>query len=229
MLEQQRILIIGGGSGIGLALAIKAAQEGALVAVASRRARARLAQAPLPQGVTIQAHDFDIGDPAQLAPLLALAGPLDHLVIAVRPPLEAAPLPQVDPDQAQEAFAVKFWGAYRLLQLAPSHINSGGSVILTSGIAGQKLYPGASTMALVNNAVEGLVRVAALELAPLRVNGVSPGFMAPKTPAVEEMARGFPLGRLGALEEIVEAYLFLMNNPYATGSVTVVDGGARLL
>lgn len=84
-------------------------------------------------------------------------------------------------------------------------------------------------MAITNTAVETLCRSLAVELAPLRVNVVSPGFVEPKPREVQEYALNFPSKRLASVNDVAMAYLYLMLNPYLTGTITVVDGGARLV
>jgi len=221
-----RVLVVGGSSGIGLAVARLAQHEGASVAIASRRAPERVAALPEPLS-SIEAHAIDITVPEDLERLFGAIGTIDHLVVAVRPEAHSAPFPTIDIDEARRAFETKFWGPYRLIQVAHRHMREGGSIILTSGIAGEKVYPGASTMALINSATESLCRSLAVELAPLRVNCVSPGFVAPKPESVEVYARRFPMQRLALLDEVASAYAWLIANPYVTGSVIVVDGGAR--
>jgi NAD(P)-dependent dehydrogenase (short-subunit alcohol dehydrogenase family) len=171
---------------------------------------------------------FDIASDAPQR-LWAAVGTVDHLVIAVRPPMVHAPLSDVPEDAARRAFDVKFWGQYRLARAASDHLPEDGSIVLTSGIAGERIYPGSSTMALINGATDTLCRVLAVELAPRRVNVVSPGFVAPKPAETERYAGTFPLGRLATPDEVAGAYLHLITSPYTTGTVTVVDGGARLL
>lgn len=84
-------------------------------------------------------------------------------------------------------------------------------------------------MAVINSATETLCRTLAVELAPLRINCISPGFVEPKPGSVQDYAREFPIRRLASLDEIASGYLWLMTNPYVTGTVTVLDGGARLI
>ncbi|ASK33329.1 short-chain dehydrogenase [Alcanivorax sp. N3-2A] len=227
-LKQKTVLVVGGGSGLGLAVARLARDQGARVIVASRRAAERLDAAP--GGGDLQALAFDIGaGQGAVQALFDTVGEIDHLVVAVRPAITPAPLAQVDEAEARRAFDIKFWGQYRLARAASERLRDGGSIVLTSGIAGERIYPGMSTMALINGATETLCRMLAVELAPLRVNAVSPGFLAPKPAKVEAAAQHFPLPRLGAVEEVAEVYLHLMRSGYATGTVSVVDGGARLL
>ncbi|MBU4262660.1 MAG: SDR family oxidoreductase [Proteobacteria bacterium] len=166
MLEKKKILIIGGSSGIGLAVAKQARRHGGQVVIASRQAVAQKAMlVDVLQG-ECEAHSF---------------------------------------------------------------IDRSGSIVLTSGIAGERIYKGASTMAIINSATETLCRALAVELAPLRVNTVSPGFVAPKSREIQDYAGQFPLPRLASTDDAAMAYISLMTNPYVTGTVLVVDGGARLI
>ena len=227
-LEQKNVLIIGGSSGIGLAVAKLAQQEGAHVMVASRDATERMAVLPNPLN-TIETHSFNISDSKSHEGLLDTLDEIDHLIFAVRPEMQSAPFQDTDIDNAKSAFDTRLWGQYQFIQKAHHHMNEGGSIVLTSGIAGEKIYPGFSTMALMNTATETFCRSLAVELAPLRVNCVSPGFVEPKPEAVQDYAHQFPINRLATLDEVSAAYLYLMNSPYITGEILVVDGGARLI
>ena len=227
-IEQTRVLVVGGSSGIGLAVANLAQQKGAHVIVASRRASERVQALPQPLN-SLEAVSFDITSSTDHERLFETVGTIDHLIIAVRPEVHPAPFQSTDIDEAKRAFETKFWGQYRLVQMAHRQINQTGCIILTSGIAGEKIYSGASTMALINSATESLCRILAVELAPLRVNCVSPGFVEPKPHSVQEYSCQFPMKRLATMDEIASAYLWLMVNTYVTGNVMVVDGGARLI
>lgn len=227
-LEHARVLIVGGSSGIGLAAAKLARQRGAHVIVASRSASETVPALPEPFN-SLEAHTFDITSSTDHERLFDVVGTIDHLIVAVRPELHSGPFQAVDIEDAKRAFEVKFWGQYRLVQVAHGLVKEGGSITLTSGIAGEKVYGGATTMGLINSATESLCRALAVELSPLRVNCVSPGFVEPKPASVQEYARRFPIKRLAMVDEMAAAYLWLMANPYITGTVTVVDGGARLI
>lgn len=229
MLKEKRILVVGGSSGIGLAVAKQARRVGAQVLIASREATALAGSLSDRSGTQIETYSFDIASPEDHGRLFEATGAIDHLVITVRPQTDPSSFRATDIDKARQAFETKFWGQYRLIQAALPYIRKDGSVVLTSGIAGEKTYKGASTMAVINSATEALCRTLAVELAPLRVNVVSPGFVEPKPQPVRELARTFPAGRPARPDEVASAYLWLIANPYVTGTVMVVDGGARLV
>ena len=227
-LEHKRVLVVGGSSGIGLAVVRQVQEKGAGVIVASRDAPERMAVLPEPLN-SLETYSLDITDPNAADRLFESIGVIDHIIIAVRPTVHSAPFVEIDIDEAKRAFETKFWGQYRFIQTAHRHIRETGSITLTSGIAGERIYGGASTMALINSATETLCRTLSVELSPLRVNCVSPGFVEPKPKTVQDYARQFPLKKLASLDEIASGYLWLMENPYVTGTVTVLDGGARLI
>ncbi|MFV0437039.1 MAG: SDR family oxidoreductase [Desulfopila sp.] len=224
----QKILIVGGSSGIGLAVARHACLLGAHPIIASRNAEKCGSLLAEFCGNPVATHSLDITSPAECARLFEVSGPVDHLVIAVRPDTQPAPFHSVNVGEAQKAFQTKLWGAYQLIQAGREYIRETGSITLTSGIAGEKIYQGASVMSLINSATETLCRILAVELAPLRVNAVSPGFVEPKPDPIQERARQFPAKRLATPDEVASAYLWLMASDYITGTVMKVDGGASL-
>ena len=113
-----------------------------------------------------------------------------------------------------------------LIQNVYCKISKNGSIVMTTGIAGEKIFKIYSTMAIIkNSATEALCRSLAIELASIRVNVVSPGFVAPKAPEVETYAKQFPSGRIASSEEIAGAFISLMKNSYTTGLSLTVDGG----
>ncbi len=229
MLKGKTVLVVGGSSGIGLSVASLADRNGARVVIASRNVLKHSGELADSLGKTIEAHSFDITSDEDVFGLFQAVGSIDHVVITARPDAKSSLFLETDINEAKRAFDVKFWGSYRLVRAARTHIKQDGSITLTSGIAGEKIYKGASTMAAVNSAIETLCRSLAVELAPLRVNVVSPGFVEPKPKEVHEYARQFPVKRLASAKDIAMVFLHLMTSPYITGSVTVIDGGARLV
>jgi NAD(P)-dependent dehydrogenase (short-subunit alcohol dehydrogenase family) len=119
------------------------------------------------------------------------------------------------------------------VSVAVPKLRPGGSVVLTTGAAADRPGPGWSVAASICGAVDSLVRALALELAPLRVNAVKPGIV--RTPLwrgaleYDETARQLPVQRVGEPEDIAAAYTYLMNQPYATGSIITIDGGQTLI
>jgi NAD(P)-dependent dehydrogenase (short-subunit alcohol dehydrogenase family) len=239
-LANQKVLIIGGSSGIGLATARAAASAGAAVTIASRsQERLNAALAELPDGSDAAAVDSNDDD--GMATLFERVGELDHLVYTAGGPLAPkaqGPLADISLDAARNVFEARFWGAVAAVKYAAPRIRPGGSVTLTSGAtavrpSGRTTLPDASA-----GAVETLAKGFAIELAPIRVNAVRPGIiLTPRLTGIPEQQRE-PLlkaaaartlvKKLGDPDEVAEAILFLMGNGYVTGSVVTVDGGLLL-
>ena len=236
-LQGRRIVVLGGSSGIGLAVAQAAAREGATVVIASsRRARVDEALNTLPEGT--EGHALDLADEPAVRAVFERLGNFDHLVFTAGESLQLDRLANTDIESAKRFFSLRYWGAYLSAKYGSGNIREGGSIVFTSGIAGQRPRPGWSVAASICAAMEGLTRALAVELAPIRVNIVSPGTV--KTPLwagmletdrealYQQTAERLPVGHVGKPAEIAEAYLYLMRQSYATGQVLVVDGGGLL-
>jgi len=237
-LNGKRIVVLGGSSGIGLAVAQAASREGAAVVIASsNRARLDKALATLPtnaEGVVA-----DLGDEAAMRALFGKLGAFDHLAFTAGEALQLAPLADIDMAAARQFFGLRYWGAFLAAKYGTGSIRPGGSIVFTSGIAGQRPRAGWALGASICSAMEGLTRALAVELAPIRVNIVSPGVV--RTPLwggmtdedrenlYRQTAAALPVGHVGDAAEIAEAYLYLMRQSYGTGQVVVVDGGAVLV
>lgn len=223
-MKNKTILIVGGNSGIGLALAQQVKEQKGNVIIASKSAEQ---QAPELRKINklkeCKYFSFDITKESEIKKLLQKIGCIDHLAITVKSPLIVAPFLELNIQEVRQAFETKLWGQYNLAKLAYQQINSGGSIVFSSGSLSVRPYSGFSTMSIINGAVESLCKALALELAPIRVNAVSPGFTT-----LKEMEDKIPLG-LGKFSQIAEAYLFLMNNTYLTGTTIFIDGGAMLI
>lgn len=234
-LAAKQVLVIGGGSGIGLAVARAAAGLGAKVILAGRNEERLVAMVDeLPGGAL--ARPLDLTDEAAVAQFFEQLGALDHLVVTAGPSIGSATLPQLDLREAQAAVDVKLWGAIRAAKHAAARIASGGSITLTSGVVRRRPGPGSLVKTITNAAIEAAAKGLARELAPVRVNVVSPGptetgiwdYLGPDERAAlfEQLAKNLPVGAIGAPEDVAQAYLFAMQNCFATGSVIDVDGGA---
>ena len=223
-LSSRRILIVGGSSGIGLALARQVAQRGAHTIVASPSA-ARRADELRAAGLSGNCEflSFDVTVEREAHRLLERCDSLDHLAVTIKAPLVRAPFLQLPLEDARRAFEVKFWGQYHLARAAHPRLRPGGSIVLSAGTLASHPHEGFSIMSAVAGAVESLCKALALELAPVRVNAVSPGFTS-----WQEMDSKIPLG-LAKDAQVANSYLFLMNDRYITGTTVVSDGGATLV
>jgi NAD(P)-dependent dehydrogenase (short-subunit alcohol dehydrogenase family) len=236
-LTNQRIVIIGGSSGIGLATARAAAAAGAAVTIASSdKGRLDTALAGLPgncDGAVI-----DTRSEADVAALFARAGELDHVVYTAADALGLRALKDLSIDAARQLFEVRFWGAVAAVKHAAPRLRPGGSIVLTSGTIGVRPVPGAALAASGASAIEGLTRGLAVELAPIRVNAVRPGAIrTPMWDGIPEpqrealfttLAEGNLTKTIGQADQIAATHLYLMANRFVTGTVLTVDGGSVL-
>ena len=235
-LAGRRVAVIGGASGIGFAVAALARSRGAQVVIGSRDA-SRVQAASQRLG-DVRGEAVDLRDDASVAGFLGRHAGLDHLVVTAGDwgGGAFAPACGLDLDAARDALEVRFWGALRLARHAAARLAAGGSLTLTGGLLGQRPMRGAPLLTAVAGAVEHLARGLAVDLAPLRVNAVSPGLVLTEhvqaqMPAavIEQMVAHQPLARAATPEEAARAYLYLMENAYLTGQVLAVDGGALLV
>ncbi|HEX3813686.1 MAG TPA: SDR family oxidoreductase [Mycobacteriales bacterium] len=237
-LTDQRVLILGGTSGIGRATAELAAQQGAEVVVVSRNpGNVDRAVKSLP--ATASGHAVDLTDVGAVEELLRRVGAVDHLVFTAGESLALGSLESMDLEVARQFFALRYFGALTAVRSAAPLLRAGGSIVLTTGVAAVRPRPGWTVAASICAAVEGLVRALAVELAPIRVNAVSPGLVrsplwasmddASREQLYRDTAATIPVGRAGEPADIAQAYLFLMTQGFATGSVVTVDGGAVLV
>lgn len=233
-LTGQRVLVLGGSSGIGLAAAARAAEAGAEVTIASR-SKAKLDAALAGLGPKARAAVLDTGDEAAVEAFFAEGTPWDHIVVsAAQTP--SGPVRSLGLANARSAMESKFWGAYRVARAA--RIREGGSLTLISGFLSVRPSASSVLQGAINAALEALARGLALELAPVRVNAVSPGLI--DTPLWSRLpgdkrdamfaraAETLPARRMGQPEDIANAVLFLITTPFATGSTVRVDGGGAI-
>jgi len=231
MLKNKKVVIVGGGSGIGYAVAQQALEAGAQVIIASRSSQ-KLSAAAKQLGGGAQTEVVDATNDESVADFFRRAGHFDHLAVTIKPPLPAGRFLENEVDAVMAAFDAKFWGQYRLAKQGAQYIRQNGSITFTSGIASRRSYPGYSAVSAMNAATEALAKAIAIELAPIRVNAVCPGFVDTEPPTldraqhVKTLAPTLPMNRLATASEIAGAYLYLFSNSYSTGTVTVVDGGA---
>ena len=233
LLTGQTVVVVGGSSGIGLATAEIAKREGADVVIASRNPdRLKVAA----DKIAAKAIPTDVTDDASVAELFGKCGPVDHVVVTAAQ-LRSGPFKTVSMADVRSTMEGKFWGAWRVAREA--NIRPGGSLTLVSGFLSVRPRPAAAIVGAANGALESLARSLALELAPVRVNCVSPGIIdTPIRAAMPEAARqemlakvaaGLPVGRVGLGEDIAQQILTFMTNGFATGSIVYIDGGALVV
>lgn len=213
-------VVIGGTSGIGAAVAKALTQRPGRVEIASR------------------ATGLDIADAASVAAYFRKLGPIDHLVVTAGSSAPGGKVADIDLHAAKAAFDVKFWGSIVLAREAARYMRPGGTITFTSGFLARRTVPGTFVKTAMNAALEAVAKILARELAPLRVNVVSPGLTQTEAYAgmagdareamFDRAAATLPAGRYGKPEDIARGYLFAIDNPFATGSVIDIEGGALI-
>jgi NAD(P)-dependent dehydrogenase (short-subunit alcohol dehydrogenase family) len=237
-LGNKRVVVLGGSSGIGLAVAEQASTQGAEIVIASSNPE-RVQKAVEKLEGNAQGHTLDLSDESAVEDFFAKLGAFDHLVFTAGDQLRLHDLAATDLQQARRAFELRYWAALAAVKYGSGNIRKGGSIVLTTGVAGQRPHKGWVVAASVCGTIEALTRALALELAPIRVNAVSPGVVRTnlwQRMTVEERERLFetvgnslPVGRVGESEDIAQAYLFLMQEQFCTGQTLVIDGGTVLV
>jgi len=237
-LQDKRVVVVGGSSGIGLAVAQLAAAQGAKVVIVSSNAE-RVQKAAESIGPEAQGHAVDVSDERAIATFFAKLGSFDHLVFTAGDSLQLQDLASTDLQQARRAFELRYWAALAAVKYGSPQLRKEGSIVLTTGIAGQRPRKGWVLAASVCGTIEALTRALAIELAPIRVNAVSPGLVRTnlwhnmsakeREERYESVGKSLPVDRVGEASDIAQAYLFLMQEGFATGQIIVVDGGAVLV
>ncbi|MBJ22612.1 MAG: SDR family oxidoreductase [bacterium] len=232
----KRALVLGGSAGIGLATALELERRGARVVAASRNATGR-ERAKAEFGESTELRDVDVRDREGLSALFQELAPLDILVCAATGGGRAVgPFLEMDLDGFQSSFD-KLWGYTNAVRLGADQMSENATIVLVSGYPARKAMAGMSAISTVGNAVEGFVRAVAPELAPRRINIVSPGAIVTEmlSPDLEknalvlsETTKQNLIPRAGQPEEVAQAILFLIENEYVTGTTIDVDGGALL-
>jgi len=236
-LKDRQILVIGGSSGIGFAVAKAALEQGAKVTIASSsETKVKNAVRRLGGGGGIA---LDVANEDAVRAHFQTCGPLDHIVFTAADwqQVDLSNFAELDLKAAASHFDVRFWGALAVAKHGAQRVNPGGSVTLTNGMAAHRPQKGMAISTAMAGAVEHLVKGLAVELAPIRVNGVCPGAIVteawddvpPEFRKVQEARlAGQLLPRAGTPEECAEAYLYLMRGSYTTGQVLRVEGGWTL-
>jgi NAD(P)-dependent dehydrogenase (short-subunit alcohol dehydrogenase family) len=237
-LKGKKVVILGGSSGIGFATAKAAAAQGAeLVIASSNQQRIDNALQALP--ANSKGFAVDLTDEQSVQAFFNQLDKFDHLIYTAGESLQLINIADVALADAKQFFNLRYWGAFTAVKYAAPYINAGGSIVLTGGIASLRPGAGWSLGASICAAMEGFTRAMAIELAPVRVNLVSPGVVKTNLWAnmtdedrdgmYNGIGNNLPVKRVGEAEDIAETYLYLMQQHYGTGQIVVVDGGSVLV
>jgi NAD(P)-dependent dehydrogenase (short-subunit alcohol dehydrogenase family) len=240
-LTNKKVVVVGGSSGIGLGVAAAALERGARVMIAGRSAeKMRIALGTLGADRGVQTFNVDMTNEAQVSRMFAEFGEFDHLVSTAGAPPPGDPVDRIDLDVSRSFVNNKLIGAMTLAKHAAHTLRPGGSITFTSGINKDRPpVPGGALVAAVAGSFGYLAHALALELAPTRVNIVSPGWV--DTPMWDElvgdgkhglladMASRLPARRVPTPTDVARAYLYLMESGFTTGETIHIDGGQRLI
>ena len=234
-LQGKCVVIVGRGGGIAKAVTMLARSVGARVVVAGRDSEALAAGC---DGEDISAETVDVTDDESISAFADRVGPVDHLVSTVSARARGR-LADLDRAKLQLSFDTKVIGPAMLAKHFAAQINEGGSIVLFSGVNAFKVNVGYLGVAITNGAVDFLTRSLAVELAPIRVNAISPGVIDTgawdslgedgKRDYFAHISDTNPARRIGTVDDVAEAVLFALTNTFLTGVTLKVDGGEPLI
>jgi NAD(P)-dependent dehydrogenase (short-subunit alcohol dehydrogenase family) len=236
--DGQRVVIIGASAGIGEAAARAFAARGAAVTITGR-SKERLDQAAQRIGQPVLAAKLDATSRGALDAFFATTGTIDHLVLSASPgAVGVGPIATLDEAALRQAFDGKFFAHVKAIQAALPRLRRDGSVTLVTAASARAAFAGAAGIAAVNGALETMVAPLAVELAPLRVNAVSPGVIDThwwnalpedqRRAYFESVAAVSPVGRVGKPDDVAEAIVYLADADFVTGTVLECTGGFNL-
>ncbi len=234
-LQSKSVVVVGRAGGIARAVTLLARSEGARVIVAGRDSAALAAGY---DDDDIVAETVDVTDDASIAAFADRVGPVDHVVSTVSARARGK-LADLDRAKLQLSFDTKVIGPTMLAKHFAPTMNEGGSFVLFSGVNAFKVNVGYLGVAITNGAVDFLTRSLAVELAPIRVNAISPGVIDTgawdslgddgKRAYFADVSDNNPARRIGTVDDVADAVLFALTNTFLTGVTLKVDGGEPLI
>jgi NAD(P)-dependent dehydrogenase (short-subunit alcohol dehydrogenase family) len=234
-LKDQTVLVIGRGSGLARAIVLAARDEGAQVIAAGRNQEALGTAYVGEPGVSTEV--VDLNDEASIAALGERLGTIDH-VVSTASARARGRLADLDRDAVRVSFDTKVIGPLMLAKHLAPRMGKGGSFVIFSGVAAAKIAVGTMAVAITNAAADTLARSLALELAPIRVNAISPGVIDTgawdafgeqgKADYFADISSRNPARRIGTIEDIAQGVLFALTNTFLTGQTLHIDGGEPL-
>lgn len=237
----KKVVVVGGSSGIGLGVAASALKSGAeLVIVGRSPEKLQAAERTLGAESRVRTFAADMTKEAKIAWLFDEVGAFDHLVSTAGTPPPGDPIDRTDMDVVRRFVDNKLIGAVLLAKHAVRTLKTGGSMTLTSGINKDRPpVPGGSVVSAIAGSFSYFARALSLELAPTRVNIVSPGWVdtpmfdelvgEAKSGFFESMAARLPAGKIATPADIAPAYIYAMESDFTTGETIHIDGGQRLI
>lgn len=233
----ETVVVVGGGSGIGLACAEAAHAAGASVVIAGRSPE-KLEAARVGIGDGVRTFPVDVADEESVRGFFEGFDRLDHLLVTAAE-TKAADIGESEAEALRPTLDTRVWGGYYAAKHAAPRMGEGASITFVSGLSSRRPYIGSSVISASCGAIEALSRALALELAPVRVNAIRPGIV--ETPLLDgfygegreeflrNLADRLPVGRVGKPEDIADAAMFLMGNGFVSGAVLQIDGGGSLV
>ena len=236
-LAGQKVVVIGGSSGIGLETARQARSESADVIVAGRDPE-RVERAARELGALSSAA-FDATDFARLERFFeALPTPIDHVLVTGPGPYYGT-LAEFDFDKARRDVEAHLFLPIQVARLAAKKVRPGGTLLFMTGTGGRHTAPGMILMGALTAAMPALTKNLALEMAPIRVNLIAAGFVdSPLSASLlgdqlearrEQLRKTLPIRRVVGPADIAALAIHLMTNTAVTGATYDIDGGEQLV
>lgn len=231
-MSEGTVVVVGGTAGLGKEVARHYADAGREVVVSGRDSD-RASSVASEIGGKTTGIGFDLAEPASIAPALAGVGAVDRLVVAALD-RDQNTVRDYDVAAAVRLVTLKLVGYTEVVHALVPRLHDDSSILLFGGLAKDKPYPGSTTVTTINHGVDGIVRSLSIELAPIRVNALHPGivgdspYWSGKTEALEAVKKRALTGRYVTMRDIVEAAVFLLENPSVAGTELRVDGGWSL-
>lgn len=229
-MSDRTVLIVGGTGGLGLEIARHYVSAGGPVVITGRDA-ARAAAVASDLGGGASGIGFDLAEPASIAGALEGIGPVHRLVLSAIG-RDHNPVREYDIAAATRLTILKLIGYTETIHALLPRLDDDSSVVLFGGRAKDKPYSGSTTVSTVNGGVVGLINTLAVELAPTRFNAIHPGIVGDSPywtgKPLDAVVARTPTGRLATMQDIVDATVFLLENPSVNGTNLYVDGGWML-
>jgi NAD(P)-dependent dehydrogenase (short-subunit alcohol dehydrogenase family) len=225
------VLVVGGTSGMGREVARHYQAKGAHVIITGRDSD-RCLEIADQMGAGVTAIGFDLSVPHTIAPALSTVGPISRLVLAAIA-RDNNPVRDYTIAEAISLTTMKLVGYTETVHTLIDRLSDESSVVFFGGRAKDRPYPGSTTVTTVNGGVSSLIRTLAIELAPIRFNAIHPGIVGDtpywKGKPLEAVVKRTPTGRLATIADVVDATVFLLENPAVNGVNLYVDGGWMLM